>query len=245
MQVTENTELDEENYRTWSVPALLTGGIGAVSWIAIFSGTLLFVPLLALLLGLVTWRQLAARPRYWLGARAAWFGVAVAVLSMGLFAGREWSQRAWLLEGARQTSEQWLRYQKEGQPFLAYELFRRPQQRLFSSEALGDLLSENEDERNKHDKYTNQQIVDLLERVGPTLEWQLRKIARDAELERQKFVYVVYQVQYRENNRTESIPVEFTVERALYANDKEPRWMIVSVSSPLAHGKMPTDAEQR
>ena len=239
MQVTENAELDEENYRTWSVPALLTSGIGAISWIVLFSGTLIFVPLLALILGLVTWRQLVARPGHWLGARAAWFGVVVAMLSLGLFAGREWSQRAWLFEGARQTAEQWLRYQKDGQPLVAYDLFRRPQQRLFSNEALGEFLAENKTEREKHDKYTQQRIVDLLERVGQTLEWKLSKISPHSELERQKYVQVVYQVEYRDNNRTASIPVEFLVERAQYADDKEPRWMLMGVTSSVVQGELP------
>jgi hypothetical protein len=240
MKEIANSELDEENYRTWSVPALLTAGIGAVSWIALFSGTLIFVPLLALILGLVTWRQLAARPDHWLGGRAAWCGVAVAVVSLGLFAGREWSQRAWLFEGARQTTEQWLRYQKDGQPFLAYDLFRRPQQRLFEATALAELIAENKDEREKHEKYARLRIVDLLQRVGPTLEWKLTRIAPHMELEHQKYVNVFYQVEYKDNSRTESIPVEFLVERAQFPADKDQRWMIVSINSPLVQGELPT-----
>lgn len=238
MKEIANSELDEDNYRTWSVPALLTAGIGAVSWIALFSGTLIFVPVLTLILGLVTWRQLAARPEHWLGARAAWFGVAVAILSLGLFAGREWSQRAWLFEGARQTAEQWLRYQKDGQPLLAYDLFRRPPQRLFDADALAELLAENQDEREKHDKYARLRIVDLLERTGPTLEWKLTRIAPHMQREHQNYVNVVYQVECQDNSRTESIPVELLVERAQYAGDNDPRWMIVSVNSALVQGEI-------
>ncbi len=233
------TELDEENYRTWSVPALLTAGTGSLSWIALFSGTLIFVPILALILGLVTWRQFAARPEHWLGGRAAWFGVVLAALSLGLFAGREWSQRAWLFEGARQTAEQWLRYQKEGQPLQAYELLRRPPQRLFSSEALQELLAENKDEREKHDKYTRLRIVDLVQRVGPTLEWKLTRIAPHMSLEHQKYVNVIYQVEYQDNSRMESIPLEFLIERAQFAVDKEPSWKIVGINSPLVPGELP------
>lgn len=231
-------ELDEENYRTWSVPALLTAGIGAVSWIALFSGTLIFVPVLTLILGLVTWRQFAARPEHWVGGRAAWFGVAVAVLSIGLFAGREWSQRSWLFESARQTAEQWLRYQKDSQPLLAYDLFRRPVQRLFAADLMSELLAENKDEREKHNKYIRLRIVDLLQRVGPTLEWKLTRIAPHLQLEHQTYVNVIYQVDYKDNSRTESIPVEFLVERAQFADDKEPRWMIVSINSPLVQGEL-------
>lgn len=232
------SDLDEEIYRTWSVPALLTAGVGAVSWISLFSGTLIFLPLLALLLGLVTWRQLAARPDHWLGARVAWFGVAVAMLSLGLFAGREWSQRAWLFEGARQTAEQWLIYQKEGQPLLAYDLLRKPQQRLLLNEALTALLAENKDEREKHEKYTHQRIVELLQRVGPTLEWKLIKISPHAEMEYRKYFNVIYQVQYRDQQRTETLPVEMLIERALYPAEHEPRWVIVSVGSPLMQGEI-------
>ena len=234
------SELDEENYRTWSVPALLTAGIGAVSWIALFSGTLIFVPILALILGLVTWRQLTARPEHWLGGRAAWFGVAVAVVSLGLFAGREWSQRAWLFEGARQTAEQWLRYQKDGQPLLAYDLFRRPQQRLFLADILTELLAENKEEREKHEKYARLRIVDLLQRVGPTLEWKFTRIAPQMQLEYQKYINVSYQVEYKDNARTESIPVDLLVERALFPADKEYRWMIVSINSLLVQGELPS-----
>lgn len=232
-----DSELEAEAYRTWSVPALLTAGVGAVSWITLFSGTLIFVPLLALLLGCVTWRQVAARPEHWLGGRAAWIGVAVAVLSLGLFAGREWSQRAWLLEGARQTAEQWLRYQKQGQPLLAYDLFRRPAQRLFSAEALTELLAENKEEREKHDKYAQLRIVDLLERAGPTLEWKLLRLAPNTEHEYQKYVNVSYQVECKNNSRTELVPVEFLVERAQFPADKEPRWLIISVHSPSVPGE--------
>lgn len=240
MKAIANSELDEENYRTWNVPALFTAGIGAVSWVALFSGTLIFVPILALILGLVTWRQFAARPEHWLGGRAAWFGVAVAMLSLGLFAGREWSQRAWLFEGARQTAEQWLGYQKEGQPLLAYELLRRPAQRLFSAEALTELLAENKDDREKHEKYTRLRVIDLLQRVGPTLDWKLTRVAPHTEMEHQKYVNVIYQVSYQENSRSESIPLEFVIERAHFPNDKEPSWKIVGVSSPLVEGELPS-----
>ena len=236
------SDLDVETYRTWSVPALLTAGVGAVSWVALFSGTLIFVPLLALILGLFTWRQLAARPDHWLGARLAWFGVAVAILSLGLFAGREWSQRSWLFEGARQTSEQWLRYQKEGQPLLAYDLLRRPQQRLLYKDALQSLVTGSKEEREKHEKYTHQRIVDLLQRTGPTLEWQLDRISPHIELEHQKYVKVLYKVKYQDNNRQETIPVEFLVERALFPADKEYRWMIIGVSSPLIQGEISEEA---
>ncbi len=240
MKEIANSELDEENYRTWSVPALLTAGIGAVSWIALFSGALIFVPVLTLLLGLFTWRQLAARPEHWLGGRAAWFGAGVAMLSLGLFAGREWSQRAWLFEGARQTAEQWLRYQKEDQPLLAYELLRQPQQRLFAAEALAELHAENKSEREKHEKYTRLRIVDLLQRLGPTLEWKLVRVAPHMVIEHRKYVNVVYQVEYKDNSRTESIPVEFLVERAQYPNDKEPGWKIAGINSPLVQGELPS-----
>lgn len=238
MQENANSDLDEESYRTWSVPALLTAGSGAVSWIALFSGTLIFVPILALLLGLVTWRQFAARPAHWLGGRGAWIGVAVAVLSLGLFAGREWSQRAWLFEGARQTAEQWLRYQKESQPLLAYELFRPSKQRLFAADALTELLAENKNEREKHDKYARLRLIELLQRVGPSLAWKLTKISPHMSLTHQQYVNVVYQVEYQENSRTESIPVEFLIERAQYPNDQEPSWKIAGINSPLVLGEV-------
>jgi hypothetical protein len=239
MKEIANSELDEENYRTWSVPALFTAGTGALSWIALFSGTLIFVPILALILGLVTWRQFSARPEHWLGGRAAWFGIIVSVLSLGLFAGREWSQRAWLFEGALQTAEQWLRYQKEGQPLQAYELLRRSPQRLFSSAALQELIAENKEEREKYEKYTRLRIVDLMQRVGPTLAWKLTRIAPHMSLEHQKYVNVIYQVEYQENSRTESIPLELLIERAQFAADKEASWKIVGINSPLVQGELP------
>ena len=236
------SDLDEDIYRTWSVPALLTGAVGAVSWLALFSGTLIFVPILALILGIMTWRQLAARPDHWLGARVAWFGVAVAILSLGLFAGREWSQRAWHFEGARQTAEQWLRYQKEGQPLLAYDLLRKPQ-RLLLNDALRELLTENKEEREKHEKYTHQQIIDLLQRTGPTLEWKLKRISPHTNLDHLKYFNVVYQVQYQENQRTESVPVEFLIERGLYPGDKEPRWTVIGVTSEMVQGEVAVDSK--
>jgi hypothetical protein len=235
------SDLDEEIYRTWSVPALLTGAVGAVSWLPLFSGTLIFVPLLALILGLMTWWQLNARPDHWLGARVAWFGVALSMLSLGLFAGREWSQRSWYFEGARQTAEQWLRYQKEGQPLLAYDLLRKPPKRLLVNDALRDLLAGNKEEHEKYDKYLHLKIVDLLQRHGKSLEWKLKKISPHVEIEYQKYFYVVYQVEYQENQRTESVPVEFIVERALFPADKEPRWTIMSVSSELVQGEVPLE----
>jgi hypothetical protein len=234
-------DLDEDLYRTWSVPALLTGGIGAVSWVALFSGTLIFVPVLALILALVTWWQIAARPEYWLGGRVAWFGVAVAMLSLGVFAGREWSQRSWYFEGARQTAEQWLRYQKEGQPLLAYDLLRKPPKRLLVSDALRELLADNKEEHEKHDKYAHLRIVDLLQQHGPTLAWKLQRISPHLDLEFQKYFYVLYQVEYQANQRTETVPVEFVVERALFPGDKETRWTIMSVSSDLVPGELPLE----
>ncbi|MGC4006367.1 MAG: hypothetical protein QM811_25890 [Pirellulales bacterium] len=140
------------DYRTWNVAALLTGACGLLSPVAIFAPALLFLPFLTFGIALIAWRMHVAQPDRWLGADRV-VRRRVGRGDARLRGPREWSWRRWVFDGARQTSEQWLTFTRDGHPMSAFDLTRPPLRRFFSAAALEKYLESDEKGKEALDKY--------------------------------------------------------------------------------------------
>lgn len=216
-------ELDVE-YRQLSVPALLTAAVGLLSLPALLAPSLLFVPLLGLVLALIAWRQAAARPGQLRGLGWAWLGAAIVLFVLGTATARSYTERTWVSGQARLFAEQWLRDIQAGRTACAHEL-TLPRKRVAVEELLQGILAEDAAQQKKYEEYWQKPPLSNLRQAGAGLTWEFNKTFWGGSNELQTLIGVRFLARTNEAGAA-PLRLELVVERRQTPHESEPTWLI-------------------
>ncbi|MDX1962223.1 MAG: hypothetical protein SFX18_03655 [Pirellulales bacterium] len=219
----DNRILDDHSISWPALATLVTGLLCLLVFVAP-EALWVLVPL-PLLAGLITWRQMAARPGHYLGANLAWLGLAVALFSAGVVGTRVSTTAALHRDQAARVADQFLKFIQAEEFSSAYEL-SLDRQRSFREAALRQLLIEDPKEQAAFDKFWNSPLLAQLHSAGKKLRWQERGVSLFGSDSFHDYWYVHYELTFPPEVAAQPRLITLVVSRLQKPNPKRQLWML-------------------
>lgn len=200
----------EEPQRPFRVSGLLALLFGGISFSALFSTNLLFLPALAVLFAVVALRPERdpnVRP---VGRSLAWTGATLALFFAGWSIAHHTIRTRFLASEGQHVARNWLAVLASGQPELAHELTLAAGARQFESMSLEEYYAGGTHLSNAYREFLTQPPVEAILNTGDSLQWKFVGIVAHGRTYGADHV----QLRFEELSGTIDQPLHITLERS-------------------------------
>lgn len=199
----------EEPQRPFRVSGLLALLFGLLSFSALFSMGLLFLPALAILFALFAFRPERdpnVRP---VGRSLAMFGVTLALFFGGWSIAHSTIRTQYLAAEGQHVARNWIAVLASGQAELAYELTLPAELRQFESMSLAEYYAKDPEASEKFQGFITTAPVQTILNSGDSLQWEFVGIVtRGRRYESEQIV-----LRFEDSSGTIDKPLDIVVER--------------------------------
>lgn len=213
----------EEPQRPFRVSGLLALLFGGISFSALFSTNLLFLPALAVLFAVIALRPERdpnVRP---VGRSLAWIGATLALFFAGWSIAHHTIRTRFLATEGQHVARNWLGVLASGQPELAHELTLTAGARQFESMSLEEYYAGDTHLSDPYRQFLTQPPVVAILNTGDSLQWKFVGIVTEGRTYGADHV----QLRFEELSGTIDRPLHISVERGP-EEDGKVQWRVTN-----------------
>jgi hypothetical protein len=215
-------------YRSPNLWSVVTVALGGLSLLALIQPVFWLVPLIAIVMGLVSLRSLAAHPEQ-IGRRAVLIGLALAMFFGAWASTRYFSRQRWLTREARERADLWVELIRTKQLKEAHQWHLRFADRRPPDVSMDDFYSQSA--RAHTDYWTFFGVEPLQTLAGlpgePRVEFQ--RLESYEPSQRFDTVTFRYRILYEKLGREQVLPIRVVMRRQIDYNTGDYEWYVSGV----------------
>ncbi len=216
-------------YRAPQPLAILTLLLGCLSFLALFRTTLWVFPVVALVLGVVSLRSLAANPER-IGRKAAWLGMLLAAFFLTWAATYHYVREAWLVSHARQYADSWLDLLKQQELKEAHQLHVSRGKRAEAGSSLEDFYKKQRYAQSDFESFYDKEPLKEVVQFAPHAQFVFdssRDRVSDVHTER---IVLRYLARYEEQGKTKEMPLRLLMLRTIDLSTGDYYWEVEGIA---------------